>query len=54
MVNLGVLLQQQGDIAGARAWFQRAIATGPPEVREVAAELLRNVRSGHSRSKEGS
>ena len=31
MVNLGVLLAEQGDVEGARAAYQRAIDTGHPD-----------------------
>ena len=31
MVNLGVLLDEQGDVEGARAAYQRAIDSGHPD-----------------------
>ena len=31
MVNLGVLLEEQGDLEGARAAYQQAIDTGHPD-----------------------
>jgi tetratricopeptide (TPR) repeat protein len=38
--RLGDVLQQKGDTEGARAAYRRAIAHGPPEVREAAALAL--------------
>ena len=44
-VNLGVLLEEQGDVAGARAAYQQAIDSGHADVAPMAAvglgELLK-------------
>ena len=40
MVGVGALLQQQGDVDGARADYQRAIDTGHPE---QAPRAMRNL-----------
>ena len=38
--NLGVLLEKQGDVAGARAAYQRAIDSGKPDYALMAAVNL--------------
>ena len=40
MVNLGVLLAEQGDVEGARAAYQRAIDSGHPEQAPAAMVSL--------------
>jgi Tfp pilus assembly protein FimV len=39
-LDLGCLLEEQGDIEGARAVYRRAVDHGPPRVRENAARAL--------------
>jgi Flp pilus assembly protein TadD len=40
MVDLGVLLAEQGDVEGARAAYQQAIDTGHPD---IAPRAMRNL-----------
>jgi hypothetical protein len=39
-VNLGLMLEKQGDIEGVRAAFQRAVNFGEPEAVEIATANL--------------
>jgi hypothetical protein len=40
MIGMGMLLQSQRDIAGARTLYQQAVGTGLPDAARQAARLL--------------
>jgi hypothetical protein len=42
-VNLGMLLQGRGDVAGARAAYQLAVDSGHPEQASAAQQALRQL-----------